>query len=373
LSGIADPRDQPRALRIAGEHAYRVPSLNVPPLGLRPRLKAVEAVAYGALFAERAAATDSRFVLTDANAPTVSDICRRLDGIPLAIELAAARVTILSADALAQRLDQRFAILTRGERTVLPRHHTMRALFDWSYELLPPTEQRAFESLAVFAGGCALAEATAVCADDGTSAQELLASLVGKSLVTIGGDGSTLRYLLSESAREYAREKLTTRGFLPTAANRHAQAYLALAERLERVRDATNDPAWHAQAEAELDNWRAALEWTLDARREPIVGQRLAGARRARPGRSHYPGLGRGQARPLRSQLCHDPRSAAGCLRGRNPRLGAISAGGRSPGRRAVPNVGGPGLGLFGTYLPRAKRSSVRQCMQHAVWQTGPS
>ena len=155
------------------------------------------------------------FALTDDNAADVTEICRRLDGIPLAIELAAARVKVLAPRQIAERLDQRFRLLTGGDPRALPRHQTMTALIDWSYDLLTPREQRFFESLSVFAGGCTLEAATAVCATDGEDDIEvidLLASLVTKSLLVAELAGSEQRYRLLESSRQYARDKLIARG-----------------------------------------------------------------------------------------------------------------------------------------------------------------
>ena len=157
LSTSREPLDVP------GERAYRLPSLAVPP---KSSASAQVALSYGAvaLFVDRGLAVDASFALTDDNAPDVVEICRRLDGIPLAIELAAARVAMLAPRQIAQRLDQRFRLLTGGDPTALPRHQTMTALIDWSYDLLTQREQTFFESLSVFAGGCTLDAATAVCA-----------------------------------------------------------------------------------------------------------------------------------------------------------------------------------------------------------------
>jgi len=191
-------------LRIAGEQTYRLPSLRVPAQQEIPGLSAFAAADYAAvvLFVQRAQASDRGFALSDDNAPSVADICWRLDGIPRAIELAAARVNIFSVWEISQKLDQRFQILTGGDRTALPRHQTMRALIDWSYDLLSPQEQRLFESLSVFAGGCTMLAAADVfaaydgqsadrCIEPGTSAAneqgveafDILSSLVDQSLV----------------------------------------------------------------------------------------------------------------------------------------------------------------------------------------------
>jgi predicted ATPase/transcriptional regulator with XRE-family HTH domain len=270
-------------LRIAGEQTYRLPSLHFPTPRNIAGLSAAGATEYAALvlFVQRAHAIDRGFVLSDENAPVVADICRRLDGIPLAIELVAARVNILPVQALATKLKQRLRILTGGDRTALPRHQTMRALIDWSYDLLLPPEQRLFEKLSVFAGGCTLASAATVCADDGVDevgVLELLSSLTDKSLVVADLDGSLPRYRLLESSRQYAWEKLTARGEQDFLAHRHALWYADFAELLRRAWDTTPDRPWISKAEEELENWRVALEWALGARGDVELGQRLAGA-----------------------------------------------------------------------------------------------
>ncbi len=269
-------------LRAAGEYTYRLPSLPVPTAEAFPRLSATEASAYGAivLFTDRARAVDRQFILTDENAPTIADICRHLDGIPLAIELAAARVNSLSVKALAGKLDDRLRILTGGERTALPRQQTMRATIDWSYDLLSAPEQQLFERLSVFAGGCTLATAMAVCVGEEitqTIVPQILASLVDKSLVAAEFDGDDCRYRLLESSREYAREKLSKHGERELIAHRHAHALLDLAERLGRAYDAEPDEVWRALGREELDNWRAALQWTLTERGDILLGLRLVG------------------------------------------------------------------------------------------------
>ncbi|HTV75211.1 MAG TPA: LuxR C-terminal-related transcriptional regulator [Candidatus Acidoferrales bacterium] len=269
-------------LRIGGERTYRLPSLSIPPRAALATLRAGEATTYSAitLFVERACATNHRFGLTDENAPAVAEICTRLDGIPLALELAAARLNVLSVHGLLARLDQRFEILSNGPRSVLPRHTTMRAVIDWSYDLLGERERRLFEMLAVFAGGCTLEALAALC-DEGPNELDILqtlSSLVDKSLVvvvdTARGD---VRYNLLESSRHYAREKLAARDEWERLASRHAAVYLDLAERLRRVWLAEQGSLWRALAEAELENWRAALEFALRARGCVTVGQRLVG------------------------------------------------------------------------------------------------
>jgi predicted ATPase/DNA-binding XRE family transcriptional regulator len=252
-------------LRVPGEHIYRLPSLSIP--------EAVE------LFADRARAVDHRFALNDRNARIVAELCRRLDGIPLAIELAAARVNVLSVKALNARLDDRFRLLAGGERAAMPRQQTIRAAIDWSYDLLAPNEQRIFERLSIFAGSFTLAAATQIA---GTQAAEIemldtLSSLVDKSLVVADLDETEPRYHLLESFRGYAREKLEERGEADAIARRHALVYLNMAELLDRMTDSEPEDAWRATARAELDNWRAALQWSLLDRNDTFLGVQLAG------------------------------------------------------------------------------------------------
>lgn len=270
------------ALDVAGEQTYYLPSLEVPPESLR---SAREAMPYGgvALFVDRALAVDASFLMTDGNARDVAEICRRLDGIPLAIELAAARVKTLAPHQIVQLLDQRFRLLTGGDRRALPRHQTMTALIDWSYDLLTPRERLFFESLSVFAGGCTLESATALCAIEGEGDIEvidLISSLVTKSLLIAELVGTEQRYRLLESSRQYAREKFIARGEHERLARQHAFVYLEVAQQLERAPDTMPQRAWAALASVELENWRAALEWSLGKRRDVVTGQRLVAARR---------------------------------------------------------------------------------------------
>ena len=206
------------SLGIAGEFVSPVPSLALP--AAHPQavasLAQVEAVR---LFVERAAAAQSGFRLDALNAPAVVQVCARLDGLPLAIELAAARVQILTVQQIAQRLDDRFRLLTGGSRTSVPRHQTLSALIGWSYELLSEPERRLLQRLSVFAGGWTLEAAEAICADEGAPPEasrahpseilQLLGQLAGKSLILAEpGPGSTMRYRLLETIRQYARERL---------------------------------------------------------------------------------------------------------------------------------------------------------------------
>ncbi len=256
------------SLRATGERSYRLPSLS-----------AHEALA---LFSDRARAVDHRFALTDDSTSIVAELCRHLDGIPLAIELAAARVNQLSPQALAEKLENRFCILAGSERTARARQQTMRATIDWSYDLLSAQEQRVFERLSVFAGGCTLATATTVCVDEEIAEEDvlvLLSSLVDKSLVVVDFEGSEPRYRLLESFRQYAREKLAARGEQDAIEHRHAVAYLELAKRLDRAY--RTEEQFLALAHAEVDNLRAVLQWALVQRRNVLLGQRLVWELRA--------------------------------------------------------------------------------------------
>jgi predicted ATPase/class 3 adenylate cyclase len=270
-------------LNIAGEQVFRVPSLGVPAIGEVATTKSASSYGAVALFTDRAFASDGRFELTDANAPYVTEICRRLDGIPLAIELAAAWVKVLSPQQLAQRLGERFRVLTGGDRSALPRHQTMLALIDWSYDLLSERERMMFRKLSIFAGGFTLETAAAVCSDetlDEMTVLGLLSSLVDKSLVQSEFVNDEARYRLLESMRSYAHEKMAPHGELESMARAHAAAYLKLAQRLDAAWENTPDAEWKKRAEPELENWRAALQWTFGASGDSTVGQRLAAALR---------------------------------------------------------------------------------------------
>ena len=250
----------------AGERTYRLPSLN-----------ASDAIA---LFADRAQAVEAHFRLTDRNTSTVSEICRRLDSIPLAIELAAAHVDVLSLASLAENLNNRFRILVGGERTALPRQQTMRATIDWSYNLLSLREKRVFESLSVFSGGWTLPAATTVgSAENATSDDvlDVLSSLVRKSLVVLDLDANEPRYELLETFRQYAREKLEAHGGRQSAAHRHAKVCLEHAEWLNRAFDCEPVAILRERGNDDAANWRAALHWSLAERGDVILGQRLAG------------------------------------------------------------------------------------------------
>ena len=269
-----------QGLGIEGEETYRLPSLEVPPGSDAQRVSATDAIrsAAVALFVDRALAADKRFALTDQNAPILSDICRRLDGIPLAIELAAARVQILSPRQLRERLDERFRVLTGGSRDVLPRQQTLRALIDWSYDLLDERERVLFRRLGIFVNGFTLEGAVAVGSGeelDELDVFDVLASLVGKSLVLAEPGGDALRYRLLESTRAYACEKLANAGERDLIAGLHLRylrgRFAQLWERRERTARSVD---LEAALQTELEDLRSALDGAL-AGSEVIDGGEL--------------------------------------------------------------------------------------------------
>ena len=232
------------------------------------------------LFAERAGAVVPSFALTDRNLPSVERICRRLDGIPLAIELAAARVAVLSPEQIEARLDDRFRLLSGGSRTALPRYRTLRAMIDWSHDLLDEQERTLLRRLTVFSGGWTLDAAESVCAGDGLAADEildLLSGLVAKSLVLTGEGADEVRYGFLESLREYAAEKLRDAGEEARLRERHCAWFLDLAERAEPLLSGPHSVPWLDRLERERENLRAVLAWCVD-RGDAEAGLALVGA-----------------------------------------------------------------------------------------------
>ncbi len=267
------------ALGIAGETAYRVPSLPIPNPKEQLSLEQLQECESVRLFIERATQTLPTFKVTNATSPTVTQICHRLDGIPLAIELAAARVKVLSVEQIAERLDDRFRLLTGGSRTALPRQQTLRALIDWSYQLLSEQERLLFRRLAVFVGGWTLEAAEAVCSGDGIESVDildLLTHLVDKSLVVFENVGKESRYRRLETIRQYAREKLFDTEEAAQIRDRHLDYFRALAEKAEVEIVNANQVAWLKRLHAEFDNIRATLEWSQEKRAED--GLRLGSA-----------------------------------------------------------------------------------------------
>lgn len=269
------------ALGVLGETVWRVPSLAAPNPAQAPGLEALGHFPSVQLFIARARAARTGFSLTDANAAAVAQICHRLDGIPLAIELAAARTSVLTAEQIATHLDDRFALLKEGNRTALPRQRTLRALIDWSYDLLTAAEQRLFCRVSVFAGGFTLDAVESICADQDQhvpAVLDLLGSLVAHSLVVAEEAGGAMRYRLLETLREYASARLTERGDRPPLCARHRDYCLALAEEAEAPLMGREQVRWLRRLTEEHDNLRVALGSCVEGPDGAEAGQRLAGA-----------------------------------------------------------------------------------------------
>ncbi|MHB8496195.1 MAG: tetratricopeptide repeat protein [Casimicrobiaceae bacterium] len=265
-------------LRIAGETTLQLPTLSLPD-DATPSLAALRDVDAIRLFVDRAAAADPAFQLDDRNAATVTEICRRLDGIPLAIELAAARVRVLSVDRIAARLSDRFKLLTGGDRTALKRQQTLRALIDWSHDLLTAGERALFRRLSVFAGGWTLEAAEAMAAGgdvDHADVLDLLTRLVEKSLVAPDADGSRFRFL--ETIREYANEQLILSDEEAAVRMRHLNWYLALFEAGRPNLIGPEQATWLARLDVERENLFAAHRYCDHAPGGGELGMRLMSA-----------------------------------------------------------------------------------------------
>jgi predicted ATPase/class 3 adenylate cyclase len=255
-------------LSLRGEQEYAVPPLQVPDGGRRPlepaALVEVEAVQ---LFAERARAASPRFTLTEVNAPVVAAITARLDGLPLAIELAATRTKVLTPEQILSRLTQRLAILSSGSRSLPERQRTLRAAIAWSYDLLDPVERRLFGRLSVFAGGWTFESAEAVCdpLELGLDALDGLTSLVDKSLVRRAEPpGQPPRFSMLETIREFGHEQLEAAGDLEPVRRRHADHFLGLAVEVEPHLTGDDQGTWLERCDQEHANIRAALRWAID-------------------------------------------------------------------------------------------------------------
>ena len=265
-------------LRTEGECLYRVPSLAVP---AEDTEDTEQLLRHGAvrLFVARARAADPHFSPDSRIAAVIAGICRRLDGIPLAIELAAARGGVLGIPEIAARLDDRFHLLTGGLRTALPRHQTLRATLDWSYELLPEPERVMLRRLAIFAGGFTLTAASAVAASAEFAASNVvdgIANLVAKSLVAADVGGAIARFRLLETTRAYALEKLVESGEIERIGRRHAECYRDWLAAVVQDKTATDD--WRANYAPEIDNLRAALAWAFAPAGDAAIGAALAAA-----------------------------------------------------------------------------------------------
>ena len=270
-------------LRVRGEHRLPVPPLALPDPAHPPELAQLTQYEAVALFVARAVAVRPDFVVTNANAPAVAELCHRLDGLPLALELAAARVALLPPAALLARLGRRLPLLRGGPRDAPARHQTLRATLDWSHDLLDAAERVLFRRLAVFAGGCTLEAAEAVCgAGEGPPLGTLegLASLVEKSLVRQDADpGGEARFGMLETVREFALECLEQSGEEGAVRGRHTAFYCALAEAAEPHLLEPDQEVWLDRLGAEHENVRAVLRWALEGG-DALAALRLAGALR---------------------------------------------------------------------------------------------
>lgn len=298
------------ALGLPGETAWRVPSMALPEPGAKPTVEELSRFEAVRLFMERVTAIQPNFSLTEQNAPFVQQICQRLDGLPLAIELAAARARVLSVEQLAARLDDRFRLLTGGSRTALPRQQTLRALIDWSYDLLSEPEKTLARRLSVFSGGWTLEAAEAVCKDEGgrrkdeshpasdssliphasslevhpssfrlhpSDVRDLLTALVEKSLVIEEEMGGVSRYRLLETIRQYCRDRLVEAGEADAVRARHCEFYLHRAEQAYTPL-AAGDVDWLRRIATDYDNFRSALTWCADRSDAADSGLKIAGA-----------------------------------------------------------------------------------------------
>ncbi len=268
-------------LGMAGELTYRVPSLSVPDPKRDTNPDGLSAYESARLFIERARLQRPDFAVTGQNASALASVCRRLDGIPLAIELAAARVRSMSVEEVNRRLDQRFGLLTEGSRTALPRHRTLRAMIDWSYELLSEAERTILRRVSVFAGGWTLAAAEQVCSGDaveGSAAFDLLTSLADKNLILAEANVGDTRYGLLETVRHYAGDRLRESGEEARVQRKYLEYFRTMAEEAEPQLERSDQQAWLDRLDTERDNLRAALSWSSAPGGDAVGGLRLASA-----------------------------------------------------------------------------------------------
>ena len=268
------------ALGISGELVWRLPALPTPDVEVRETADQLMQYSAVRLFVARAAFVSPSFRLTDDNSAAVARICRQLDGIPLALELAAARVKALRAEQIAERLDNRFQLLASGNRTALPHQQTLRSTIDWSYDLLDDPERVLLRRLSVFAGGWTLEAAEVVCAGDGIQSidvLDLLTRLVDKSLVVPDETAAEPRYRMLETIRQYGQEKLVGANERERTGDRHLAFFADQAEAFEPHFYCPDQVHWYARADAELDNFRAALDHSLSLARVRN-GMRVANA-----------------------------------------------------------------------------------------------
>jgi predicted ATPase/DNA-binding CsgD family transcriptional regulator len=270
-------------LLVSGEALLLVPPLPTPGPGDRESLTGLDRYESVALFAARAAAVAPGFELTADSAVAVAEICQRLDGLPLAIELAAARIRVLSPQQIRERLADRFGLLRRGNRTATARQQTLHGCVDWSFELCSKPERRLWARLAVFVGGCELDAVEGVCADERLPAEDLLdvvSGLVDKSVLVRDdvhdSDGERARYRMLESIRDFGRDKLVRAGDEAALRRRHAEWCQQLLDRAETEWVSHRQPYWYARLTREYPNLRAAIEFCLAEPGEAVTGLRLA-------------------------------------------------------------------------------------------------
>lgn len=268
-------------LRVQGEWRHRLAPLEFPPAGQQE--SAASALRYPAvqLFAERAAANADEFVLTDDDVPAILEICRRLDGVPLALELAAAHVEAFGIKGLAVRLNDRIPLLIRGRRTAAPRQQTLRAALDWSYDLLPEEQRVILRRLAVFQGEFTLTAAGTIAADGALTVEEVcngVADLVDKSLITADIGGQITYYRLLDITRTYALQQLHESGELDRVASLHATYFRGLCVRAQEGAATRSRAEWHAMYGRDIGNLRAALLWAFSPTGDAALGVALAAA-----------------------------------------------------------------------------------------------
>jgi non-specific serine/threonine protein kinase len=268
-------------LGTAGELTYYLPGLSLPDSHGLQNFEALSQFEAVHLFVERASFSQPGFIMTESNGPAVAQVCASLDGIPLAIELAAARVKGLSVEQIASRLGDRFRLLTQGSRTALPRHQTLRATMDWSHDLLTESERVLLRRVSVFAGGFTLDAAEGICGGGAVASSEvltLLLRLVDRSLVEARDWGGATRYRLLETVRQYGRERLTEAGEGDEIRRRHLTWYLGLAEQGAPKLKGPEQQIWLDRLEVEHDNLRGALAWSQTDPSHAENGIRLATA-----------------------------------------------------------------------------------------------
>ncbi len=263
-------------LGVSGEMPYRVPSLDFPDPRALPDVSALQDYEAVRLFVERAQAALPGFQVTPQNSTAIAQICQRLDGIPLALELAAARLNVLTTEQLIARLDDAFHLLTGGSRTALPRHQTLRAAIDWSYQMLSQSEGLLLRRLSVFSGGWTLEAAEDICKDDAL-VLDLLSSLVNKSMVIAERkQGAETRYHLLGTVRQYAHEKLIEAGERQELSERYGQYFLQFAETGGHKMWSAEHLEWMCRLNADLDNLRATIQWSYADNRNIETGLRIA-------------------------------------------------------------------------------------------------